>query len=161
MLCMTKTRISGNTHFVRHSLTYKYTSGVTRHNPGLHRGGFYAEGVRFHSPGSRRGEAAERTLGHAPHNTRIRRRRYTNDGNDVPLPTRSRNGTATLRLCNAFDVWGGWIMHPPRVRCERRSRRIAATLGYGVEPCQGSDNTLNTYETRAQRRNESAERELS
>jgi len=44
--------------------------------------GVYAEGVTSQSPGSRRGEAVERTLGYVSHNTRIRRRRYTNDDND-------------------------------------------------------------------------------
>ena len=92
----------------------------------------YAEGVVFHSPGSRRGEAAERTLGYASHNTHIRRRRYTNDDNDNPRPIRSRGGTTTFSLCNAFSVWDVCCVQSPRVRRERRFRRIAATLGFGM-----------------------------
>ena len=99
----------------------------------------YAEGVTLQSPGSRRGEAAERTLGHATHHTRIRRRRYTNEDHDDAMPTRSPNGTTTLRLCNAFGVRDVRGERSPRVRRERRPRRIAATLGSGIQPLRGKE----------------------
>jgi hypothetical protein len=110
----------------------KEAGELNRRQDQNHLGFLYAEGVASRSPGSRRGKAAERTLGCVSHNTRIRRRRYTNDDNDNPTPTRSRDGTTTFPLCNAFGVWDAWGLQSPRVRRERRFRRIAATLGFGM-----------------------------
>ncbi len=99
----------------------------------------YAEGVTSHSPGSRRGQAAKRTLGHGPHNTFIPRRGFTNAA--TTFDRRHDHEMAQHRhpLCNAFGVWDGWIVRPPRVRRERRPRRIAATLGYGIQPLRGKE----------------------
>jgi hypothetical protein len=46
-----------------------------------------------------------------------------------------------FRLCNAFGVRDVWAAQLPRVRRERRPRRIAATLGSGMQPLRGKEAT--------------------
>jgi len=92
--------------------------------------GPYAEGVTFHSPGSRRGEAAKRTLGPGPTSTQIPRRGFTKDvdpsrGHDACRIEPAIATSDVLLLCNAFGVWGGWVIRRPRVRRDRRLRRRA------------------------------------
>jgi hypothetical protein len=70
--------------------------------------GLYADGVESQSPGSRRGEAAERTLGYASHNTRVRRRRYTTGTWLRRVVIVSALDCRCRHLCNAFGVWDVW-----------------------------------------------------